>query len=66
MHEIRNSLQALNNLLYLGLKTADEPELVRQHIRLAQEQAATLNEITSSTLGRIVVSLDRKCLGAGC
>ena len=24
MHEIRNSLEALNNLLYLGLETADE------------------------------------------
>jgi signal transduction histidine kinase len=51
MHEIRNPLEALNNLLYLGLETADEPEAVRRYIRLAQEQAVTLSEITSSILG---------------
>ena len=50
MHEIRNPLEALNNLLYLGLEV-DEPEAFRGYIRLAQEQAATLNEITRSILG---------------
>jgi signal transduction histidine kinase len=51
MHETGNPLEALNNLLYLGLETADEPKAVRRYLRLAQEQAATLNEITSSILG---------------
>jgi signal transduction histidine kinase len=51
MHEIRNPLEALNNLLFLGLEAADEPEAVRRYIRLAQEQAATLNELSSSVLG---------------
>jgi signal transduction histidine kinase len=50
MHEIRNPLDALSNLLYLGLED-DEPKAVRRYIRLAQEQAATLNEITRSILG---------------
>jgi signal transduction histidine kinase len=51
VHDIRNPLEALNNLLYLGLETADQPGEVRGYIRLAQEQAATLSEITSSLLG---------------
>lgn len=44
MHEIRNPLEALNNLIYLGLEKADEPETVRQYLRLAQEQTAALGE----------------------
>jgi signal transduction histidine kinase len=51
MHEVRNSLDALNNFLYLGLETPGGLEEVRRYIHLAQEQAATLNEITSSSLG---------------
>jgi signal transduction histidine kinase len=50
MHEVRNSLEALNNLLYLGLKTTGGLEEVRGYISLAQEQAAALNEIASSSL----------------
>ena len=47
LYEIRNRLEALNNLIYLGLERADEPETVRQYLRLAQEQAAALGEISS-------------------
>jgi signal transduction histidine kinase len=51
MHEIRNPLEALNNLIYLGLEKADEPETVRQYLRLAQEQTTALSEISSYVLG---------------
>ena len=51
MHEIRNPLEALSNLLYLTLEKADEPEAVRSYVRLAQEQAAALNGIASDILG---------------
>ena len=50
MHEVRNSLEALNNLLYLSLETTGGPEEVRRYIRLAQEQTSTLNDIVSSPL----------------
>ena len=51
MHEIRNPLEALNALLYMGVKHADDPREVLRCLRLAQEQASTLNEIVTSTLG---------------
>jgi signal transduction histidine kinase len=51
MHEIRNPLEALSNLLYLTLEKADEPEAVRSYVRLAQEQAAVLSGIASDILG---------------
>jgi signal transduction histidine kinase len=51
MHEIRNPLEALNNLIYLCLEKADEPETVRQYLRLAQEQTAALGETSSYILG---------------
>jgi signal transduction histidine kinase len=51
MHEIRNPLEALSNLLYLTLEKAEEPEAVRSYVRLAQEQAAALNGIASDILG---------------
>jgi signal transduction histidine kinase len=51
MHEIRNPLEALSNLLYLALEKADEPEAVRSYLRLAQEQAAALNGIAGDILG---------------
>jgi signal transduction histidine kinase len=51
VHEIRNPLEALSHLIYLGLEKADEPETVRQYLRLAQEQTAALGEISSNILG---------------
>jgi signal transduction histidine kinase len=51
MHEVRNSLEGLNNLLYLALETTGSREEVRRYIRLAQEQTAALNEIASNSLG---------------
>jgi signal transduction histidine kinase len=51
MHEIGNPLEALNNLIYLGLEKAANPEAVRTYLRLAQEQIATLNEISANVLG---------------
>jgi signal transduction histidine kinase len=51
VHEIRNPLEALNALLYLGVENAHRPDEVLRYLRLAQEQASILNEIVSSTLG---------------
>jgi signal transduction histidine kinase len=51
VHEIRNPLEALSNLIYLTLERADEPEVVRSYMHLAREQTATLNEISSNVLG---------------
>lgn len=50
MHEVRNSLEALNNLLHLGLTTSGLEE-VRRYIHLAQEQVAALSEIANTSLG---------------
>lgn len=51
VHEVRNPLEALSALLYLGVENADDPQEVLRYLRLAQEQASTLNVIVSSTLG---------------
>jgi two-component sensor histidine kinase len=50
MHEIRNPLDALDNLIYLSLQKAGEPETVRGYLRLAQEQTATLSQISANVL----------------
>jgi signal transduction histidine kinase len=51
MHEIRNPLDALDNLIYISLEKAGEPEKVRKYLRLAREQTATLNQISANVLG---------------
>jgi signal transduction histidine kinase len=51
MHEIRNPLDALNNLIYLSLEKAGEPETVRNYLRLAREQTATLSQMSANVLG---------------
>jgi signal transduction histidine kinase len=51
MHEIRGPLEALSHLAYLALGEADDPAQVRDYIRRAQEQIATLTQIASQTLG---------------
>jgi signal transduction histidine kinase len=50
MHEIRNPLDALDNLLYLSFQKAAEPEAVRNYVRLAREQTATLSQISANVL----------------
>jgi signal transduction histidine kinase len=50
MHEIRNPLEALGNLVYLTLRNADDPAEVRKYMHLAGEQMALVNQIASQTL----------------
>jgi signal transduction histidine kinase len=50
MHEIRNPLDALDNLLYLSFQKAGEAETVRSYLRLAREQTATLSQISGNVL----------------
>ena len=51
MHEVRNPLEALGNLLYLTREQAHDPDQVRLHVQLAEEQMALLSEVTNQTLG---------------
>jgi signal transduction histidine kinase len=51
MHEIRNPLEALNNLLYLALQAKNDPEAVQANLISAQEQVTTLNGIAREVLG---------------
>lgn len=51
MHEIRNPLEALGHLTYLAYECSDHPQKVREYMRQAEEQVATLNHIASQTLG---------------
>ena len=51
MHEIKNPLEALGHLIYLAFEDAEHPDEVRRYMGLAQEQMATLSQITSQTLG---------------
>jgi len=44
-------LEALSNLNYMILQTADDPEKVRAYSKLAEEQTTTLNRIANQTLG---------------
>src|SRR5271163_1828032 len=51
MHEIRNPLEALGHLTYLALEEAEDPVKVRRYMRQAEEQMATLYQITNQSLG---------------
>jgi signal transduction histidine kinase len=51
MHEVRNPLEALTNLLFLTKEEADNPDHVREYMRLADEQMLAVTEITRRTLG---------------
>lgn len=51
IHEIRNPLEALDNLVYLMLLSADNADRVRDYCKLAEEQMQTVNQIASQTLG---------------
>ena len=51
MHEIRNPLEALGNLIYLARQQADQPAQVRTQLAEAQDQLDLLIQISSQTLG---------------
>jgi len=51
MHEIKNPLEALGHLTYLTLNESGDTEKVQKYMHLAEEQMATLTQITSQTLG---------------
>jgi signal transduction histidine kinase len=51
MHEIRNPLEALGNLVFLARGDANLSEELRHYMQLAEEQLATLNQLVSHTLG---------------
>ena len=50
MHEIRNPLEALGNLIFLANGDVHNSEEVQHFMRLAEEQVATVNELVSRTL----------------
>jgi signal transduction histidine kinase len=50
MHEIRNPLEALNNLLYLSVRNAAHPKIAMDYVLLAQEQMGTLIELSTPSL----------------
>lgn len=60
MHEVRNPLEALGYLVYLTLHEPEDPERVRNHMRMAQEQLAILDRIAGGTLGLARTSLKPK------
>lgn len=51
MHEIRNPLEALNNLIFLALQANNDAQTMRAHLLAAQEQVTTLNDIAHEVLG---------------
>ncbi len=50
MHDVNNPLEALGNLIYLAAEDAEDPELVRGYLRLAEEQMAHVQSIARQTL----------------
>jgi signal transduction histidine kinase len=51
MHEIRNPLEALVNLIFLARHDSLDPGTVQSRLLLAEEQLATLTQIVSHTMG---------------
>jgi hypothetical protein len=45
VRRISAAVEAINNLVYLAAREADNPESVRQYLRLAEQQVASLTEI---------------------
>jgi signal transduction histidine kinase len=64
MHEFRNPLEALGNLTYLATTNAENPGQVREYMRMAQEQLATLAAISNQTLGLVRAQSKSTCLVA--
>lgn len=50
MHEVNNPLEALGNLVYLADQDADQPEMVQNYLRMAQEQLSHVQDIARRTL----------------
>jgi signal transduction histidine kinase len=50
MHEIRNPLEALGNLVFLAREDANSSAKLQHYMRLAEEQLSTLNQLVSHTL----------------
>ena len=50
IHEIRNPLEAMNNLTFLARQEAGNPESVRTYLNMAEEQMAHLRYISGKTL----------------
>ncbi len=50
MHEINNPLEAISNLAYLVQEQAEDPDKVREYIRLLDEQLVTVIRIANQTL----------------
>jgi signal transduction histidine kinase len=50
IHEIRNPLEALANLIYLSNLEAENCEPVRMYLTMAEEQIVILNQISNQTL----------------
>jgi signal transduction histidine kinase len=50
IHEIRNPLQALEYLVFLTLRDAEDTEKVRGYMQGAEEQIATPSQIATGTL----------------
>jgi hypothetical protein len=46
--QISAAVEAINNLVYLAAREADNPERVRQYMRLAEQQVASLTEILNA------------------
>ena len=51
MHEIRNPLETLGNLIFLALESSADSPPVQQYLKLAEEQLATLRFIAHQALG---------------
>ena len=49
MHEVNNPLEALTNLVFLTREVADDPDLVRENMAIADKQLANLGNITRKT-----------------
>ncbi len=58
MHDIRNPLDALCNLLHMAGEEAEKPAKVREYVALAKEQILTVNHIAGDTLGLVRTSTE--------
>jgi signal transduction histidine kinase len=50
MHEVRNPLEALENLIFLARHCGQNPEEINQYLNMSAEQLTILNRIVGSTL----------------
>jgi C4-dicarboxylate-specific signal transduction histidine kinase len=50
MHEVNNPLAAITNLVYLTALQADDPDRVRENLRVIDTQLKTLSKVTSQVL----------------